>query len=73
MMGSLILKSNCNSLQTVGEGTTMARVVSPSHPQTPAMTLEAEGPDGLFAVFSEDEGAGYFRVYEPKRSEELHT
>jgi len=34
--------------------------------QTQEMTLEAEGPDGLFAVFSEDEGAGYFCVYKPK-------
>ncbi len=25
--------------------------------------LEVQGPDGLFAIFSEDEGAGYFYVY----------
>jgi len=28
--------------------------------------LEIEGPDGLFAVFSEDEGAGYFFTYRPE-------
>jgi hypothetical protein len=28
-------------------------------------TLEVEGPHGVFAVFSEDEGAGYFFAYKP--------
>lgn len=31
------------------------------------LTLETEGPDGLFAVFQEDEGAGYFFVYKPEK------
>src|SRR5258708_35631060 len=30
------------------------------------LMLEAQGPDGLFAVFQEDEGAGYFFVYKPE-------
>ena len=30
------------------------------------LMLEAEGPDGLFAIFQEDERAGYFFVYKPE-------
>jgi len=33
--------------------------------------LEAEGPNGLFAIFSEDEGAGYLYVYKPEFQEVL--
>ena len=29
-------------------------------------TLEVEGPTGVFAIFSEDEGAGYFLAYKPE-------
>jgi len=42
--------------------------------QRPAITdlmLESQGPDGLFAIFSEDEGAGYFYVYKPETQEVL--
>src|SRR5260370_35238036 len=30
------------------------------------LTLEAQGQDGLYAIFHEDEGAGYFFVYKPQ-------
>jgi len=33
--------------------------------------LEAEGPNGLFAIFQEDEGSGYFVVYDPRKQEVL--
>jgi hypothetical protein len=35
------------------------------------LMLEAQGPNGLFAIFSEDEGAGYFYVYKPEFQEVL--
>jgi len=30
------------------------------------LVVEVEGPEGLFAIFSEDEGAGYFFAYKPE-------
>ncbi len=30
------------------------------------LMVEVEGPEGLFAIFSEDEGAGFFYVYKPE-------
>jgi hypothetical protein len=30
------------------------------------LMVEVEGPEGLFAIFSEDEGAGYFFAYKPE-------
>jgi hypothetical protein len=30
------------------------------------LTLEVQGPEGLFAILTEDEGAGYFYVYKPE-------
>jgi hypothetical protein len=35
------------------------------------MWLEVEGPKGLFAIFEEDKGAGYFSAYSPMTSEPL--
>src|SRR5258706_3294827 len=33
--------------------------------------LDEEGPNGTFAVFSEDEGAGYFFLYRPQTQDVL--
>ena len=35
------------------------------------LMLEMRGPDGLFAIFSEDEGAGYFYIYKSENQEVL--
>ena len=35
------------------------------------LMLEAQGPDELFAIFSEDEGSGYFYVYKPESQKVL--
>jgi hypothetical protein len=35
------------------------------------LMLEVRGPDGLVAIFSEDEGAGYFFVYKSQTKEVL--
>jgi hypothetical protein len=37
----------------------------------PELMLEVQGPEGLFAIFHEDEGAGYFFVYKPETQEVL--
>ena len=35
------------------------------------LMLEAQGPDGLFAVFQEDEGEGFFFAYKPETQDVL--
>ena len=35
------------------------------------LMLEAQGPEGLFAIFHEDEGAGYFFVFKPETKDVL--
>lgn len=37
------------------------------------LMLEAEGPNGFFAVFQEDEGVGYFFVYNPEKKRVLSS
>lgn len=37
----------------------------------PELMLEVQGPEGVFAIFHEDEGAGYFFVYKPETQDVL--
>jgi hypothetical protein len=41
------------------------------HSSTTELMREAEGPTGIFAIFSEDAGAGYFCVYQSQPGEVL--